>query len=274
MKLTRLLHIIALTGWLIITGSAHAATIVLIHGFQGQGMDWRTQGVAPALQSSGWQDAGHYNANRQGIRAWTTPQATASHTFFTVDLPASAPIGTQAALLDQYLLAIQQVRREPLMLVGHSAGGIVARYWLLNHYSVPVSALMTIATPHLGTPLADAADLLNDTPLAGIADIAGVSAFRQARHIARDLREDKPGTFLYWLNHQAHPDIAYISVIRNGERPDQADFVVPAHRQDMNNVYALRGRSLPIYSGKDHFLSTEDGYRIASVALTLPGAAP
>lgn len=253
---------------------AHAGTVVLIHGFQGQGMDWRKQGITPVMQSAGWADAGHYAWSRDGMRPWVNQQAHAPQVFFTVDLPSTAAIGTQARVLDHYLQAIYQIRQESLTLVGHSAGGIVARYWLVTRHTFPVNALMTIATPHLGTPLANVADLLNDTPLASMANVAGVSALKNARHLARDLREEAPGNFLYWLNHQRHPAIRYVSVIRDSENPDNADFVVPPHRQDMNNVFALHGRNHAIRSQRDHFLSVEDGYRIASVVLALPTNAP
>lgn len=260
--------------WLLLTNTAMAGSIVLIHGFQGQGLDWRTQGVAPALQAAGWHDAGHYTFGRNGVQPLINQQARESQVFFTVDLPSVAAIGTQARVLDDYLHAIYQLRQEPLMLVGHSAGGIVARYWLVTRNAVPVHTLMTIATPHLGTPLADVADLLNGTPLAGMVNRAGISTVKDARHLARDLREEAPGTFLYWLNHQHHPVIRYISVVRDSQHPDNVDFVVPPHRQDMNNVFALRGQTFAVRSGSDHFLGVEDGYRIASVALTLPTVAP
>lgn len=258
----------------LLTGTVYAGTVVLIHGFQGQGMDWRKQGVTPVLQASGWADAGHYSWDRNGIRSWINQSARAPQVFFTVDLPGSAAIGTQARVLNDYLQAIYQVRNEPIMLVGHSAGGVVARYWLVTYNTLPMNTLMTIAAPHLGTPLANAADLLNTTPLARMANVAGVSALKEARHLARDLREEASGNFVYWLNRQQHPAIRYVSVIRDSERPDNADFVVPPHRQNMNNVLALRGQSYAIRSQRDHFLSVEDGYRIASVALTLPTHAP
>lgn len=259
-----------------LTGATHAGTVVLIHGFQGKGLDWRSQGVTPALQATGWHDAGHYAVGRHGVQLWANQQLTDrdSHVFFTVDLPSSAAIGTQAQVLDGYLHAIYRMRQEPLMLVGHSAGGIVARYWLVTRNAVPVNTLMTIATPHLGTPLADVADLLNGTPLAGMVNRAGISTLKKARHLARDLREEAPGTFLYWLNHQHHPVIRYVSVIRDSPHPDNVDFVVPPHRQDMNNVFALRGQTFSVRSGGDHFLGAEDGYRIASVALALPATPP
>lgn len=259
---------------------ANAATIVLIHGYQGQGMDWRLQGVTPAMQSVGWQDGGHLKVSEQGIYPWFTQNAAADRVFFTIDLPSHAPIAYQAEVLDQHLQYIQTIRREPLTLVGHSAGGLVARYWLVTQHSsgrsdMPVNALMTIATPNLGTALANAATVLHKTPLADMADKMGFAALGDAKHLARDLRQEKPGNFLYWLNHQPHPVyVRYVSVIRDSDRPDQRDFAVPAYSQDMNYVFALRGKAFPVRTHDDHFLSLRDGYRIASVASALPSTSP
>jgi triacylglycerol esterase/lipase EstA (alpha/beta hydrolase family) len=187
--------------------------------------------------------------------------------FYTLDLPPRSPIALQASLLDSYLQAIYALRQEPLTLVGHSAGGVVARTWLVRTPTVPVNALITIASPHLGTPLADIAKLATNTPMATLGNNMGLDKWLEdAENFYDDLRPEKPGKFLYWLNHQPHPAIRYVSVVRDNQpRPDQYDFTVPRNSQNMNNVFALYGHSEVVSVKGTHFPDIEDGFALAVI---------
>lgn len=245
-----------------------AQTAVLIHGFQSGGMDWRKQGVTPVLQQYGWVDGGNFIPTPQGPYNPANPRGKPERLFYTLELPSRAPILVQAQMLDSYLRSIYALRQEPLTLVGHSAGGLVARSWLVRFRSVPVATLATIATPHVGTPTADMACLANDTPMAMFAGMMmGMGKWiGDAEALYRDLRTEKPGRFLYWLNHQPHPAIRYAAIVRNQQmRPDRYDFVVPDYSQDMNRVYALRGQSEYWEVKGSHFLGAADGYALAMV---------
>ncbi|MEB4593495.1 alpha/beta fold hydrolase [Candidatus Thiothrix sp. Deng01] len=264
--------IILAIGLLVFPVSLWAKTTVLIHGFQGNGMSWRMDGVTPALQQNGWVDGGNFIPTPQGPYDPVSPQGKPERIFYTVELPSHAPIMAQARMLDAYLQRIYALRQEPLTLVGHSAGGLVARAWLVAVRSVPVETLVTIATPNIGTPTADMACLANDTPLSMFAGaIMGMGQWVDGTDdLYRDLRTEKPGRFLYWLNHQPHPPIRYVSIVRDNQlRPDRYDFVVPETSQDMNKVFALRGQSEYWAVKGSHFLGVPDGYALA-MALSRP----
>ena len=248
---------------------AKAETLVLIPGFQEAGMAWRTHHVTSSLQSLGWVDGGHLAATSQGIANNIRLAQRPKKVLYTIELPNHLSITHQAVVLDQYLKAISQKRKEPLTLVGHSAGGLVGRYWLVTHPSIPVNTLITIATPHTGTPWANLSESAMNTPLAEFAAGMGIN-LADSEQLYAELREERPGTFLYWLNHQAHPAIRYVAIVRKSKHPDSVDFVVPAHSQDMDRVFALNGKTEAVFSEGGHFLNANDGYRIAKILAASP----
>ncbi len=235
--------------------------MVLIHGYMADGLSWRTTEVTKGLMLAGWKDGGNYSFNPYGMLTPSNLQV-GSNVFFTVDLPSKAPIEVQARILGHYLDHLYAIRDEPFIFVGHSAGGIVARYYLLIPAHVPASALITISTPHLGTQAANIAFSAGNSPLGIMLDVLGEDDIRDSRGLYTDLRVAKPNTFLYWLNLQAHPRIHYVSIIRTNKtktRPNKIDFIVPPESQNMNNVWALRGQSLVYLTKENHFLSGKDG---------------
>lgn len=252
---------------LLFPASLWAQTVVLVHGFQGNGMDWRKQGVTPVLQQYGWVDGGNVVMTPQGVYNLSNPAVKPERIFYTLELPPRAPIMLQTYWLNTYLQYIHAQRQEPLTLVGHSAGGLVSRAWLVSANSVPVDTLVTLATPHVGTLSADLASLATATPMGFFADMMGFGKWSdEPDDLYDDLRVEQPGRFLYWLNHQPHPPIRYVSVVRDNQmRPDRFDFVVPTYSQDMNNTFALRGKSEYWTVPRSHFLSIRDGYVLARI---------
>ena len=247
--------------------SLQAKTMVLIHGYMADGLSWRSTEVTKELIQAGWKDGGGYSFNQVGILTPTNLQV-GSDVFFTVDLPSKAPIEVQTRILERYLDHLYAIRDEPFIFVGHSAGGIVARYYLLIPAHVPASALITIGTPHLGTPAANVAFSAGNSPLGIMLDILGQDDIRDSRGLYTDLREAEPNTFLYWLNQQVHPRIHYVSIIRTNKtktKPNKVDFIVPPESQNMNNVLALRGQSLVYLTKENHFLSGKDGEFLVDV---------
>ena len=241
--------------------------MVLIHGYMADGMSWRSTKVTEGLMLAGWKDGGRYSVNQQGMLAAINPQA-GSDAFFTVDLPSKAPIDVQARILGRYLDHLYAIRNEPFIFVGHSAGGIVARFYLLIPAHVPVSALITISTPHLGTPAANIALSAGDSPIGIMLDIIGQDEFRDSRGLYTDLKEAAPNTFLYWLNRQIYPRIHYVSIVRTNKtktRLNKVDFIVPLESQNMNNIWSLRGQSLVYLTKESHFLSAKDGEFLVDV---------
>ncbi|HPE59033.1 MAG: alpha/beta hydrolase [Thiothrix sp.] len=253
---------------------ARAETMVMLPGFLSQGMDWRFNQVTSALQSLGWVDGGNFYFQAGNIRNAVQLPQRPGDVFYTVNLPTKTPIPYQAQILEQYLQTVYRLRQEPVILVGHSAGGVVARYWLVASNSLPVDTLITIAAPHLGTPMAELTGTLAETPLLSMMENIGITDFSNAQGLYANLREEKPGTFLYWLNHQPHPALRYVSVVRSSQNPGAFDFVVPEYSQDMNHVFSLNGRSERLNSGDSHFLSMNDGYLIGHILATAPKKRP
>ena len=243
-----------------------AKTVVFIHGYMAEGSIWQNAGIIERMHQQGWLFAGRYgfDENFQVIQDVRKQSGNAS---VTIELPWENSIATQAELLNRYLQAIYQNRPEPMILVGHSAGGVVARYGLVKYGRGNVDSLITIASPHLGTPMAELAMLASDSPLGIIMQDLGDSTLRRSRGLFKDLITARQGSFLGWLNQQPHPSLAYYSIVRVAapvdlQRYDQADLVVPANFQDMNNVPALKGRSTLVASDGGHALVMKDADKV------------
>ena len=74
---------------------------------------------------------------------------------FALDLqPMCADIDTHAATLARALTAIRRTSGEPVTLVGHSMGGLVARAALRGLAPGIVRQIVTLGTPHHGSALA------------------------------------------------------------------------------------------------------------------------
>ena len=253
--------------------SAQARTIVLVHGFLADDMLWRYSGFTQPLLGTGWKDGGSYGYGTQGLLI-PRDLKTQGDVFYTVNLPSKANLQIQEGYLMQYLSHLYSIRLEPITLVGHSAGGLVARLYVLDpQRKQAVNALITIASPHLGTPAANVANLAGNSPLGMMASMAGVDELRDSRGLFSDLKEESSFNFLYWMNHQNHPDIHYASIIRKNDsftKPDKFDFIVPPFSQDMNNIWALRDRSGIALSTENHSLNGKDGLILLQILKYIP----
>jgi pimeloyl-ACP methyl ester carboxylesterase len=239
---------------------AQADLVVLVHGYLGSAASWDVSSVNSILEQSGWRRAGV--ATPSGLLS--PPVAMDGDSFYTVELPSMAPVLIQADLLARMLEALERRHEgEPVILVGHSAGGVVARIALVRGVVKRPKALITIATPHLGTLRAVEALEETDDPF----PICMVKTFftgdlydilRDSRQVLLDLTPERPGNLLFWLNRQVHPDIDYVSVVRSGPM-GVGDELVPVFSQDMNNIEALKGRSRVIALPVSHTLQPADG---------------
>ena len=249
-----------------ITTPLNAKTLVLIHGYMEDGMAWRNSGASIALQQNNWIDGGALRINQYGVVKYPAGFAPKNRdVFYTVELPWTKPIEVQSQLLLSYLQAIYSVRQENLALAAHSNGGVVARYFLVNNRSIPVNALITVASPHLGSSLAKYAYLMTKTPADDMAKVAGNDAIKKSKRLFAELKPEKPINFLYRLNHQMHPNIHYLSIVRSNHKkiPSKFDYVASSDSQNMNYIYALRGRSAVFANNQAHGLSALDGWLIA-----------
>jgi triacylglycerol lipase len=75
-------------------------------------------------------------------------------TLYVAQTPATASIASSAEILEQEIKRL--VSKGPYILIGHSMGGLVARAFL-SHSPVASKclALVTVSTPHSGSPVAD-----------------------------------------------------------------------------------------------------------------------
>lgn len=253
----------AIVGIMLLLGlsvTSSAATLVLLQGYLGDEDDWRETGITRLLAQNGWDDAGTLRSTPYGIRADRRPPQS-SRRIYTVALPSEAPLMVQLRYLEQYLDAIREFYpHESLLLAGHSAGGVLGRLYMVTHPDQPIGALITFASPHLGTESAEIGAMAGSSPLGWIAPLVGGSTLNRSQSLYYDLVRERPGSLLFWLNHQEHPSSVYVSVVRDDDGLlNLGDLVVPAWSQDMNQVAALRGRSRKILTQGGHGLSLEDG---------------
>jgi len=262
---------------LVFAGPASAGRIlVLVHGYLGDSASWQHSGVLPVLAQAGWKVAGNWQSTRSGVRLEPVGPSTGEFASYTVDLPSIAPLMEQARFLGGMLGAIAQ--RHPtdtVDLIGHSAGGVVARLVLVNYGAGTVTRLITIAAPHLGTERAsEALDATDDSGLFGgikrwfVKRKVGDDLYRtvqDSRGVLADLGPPVPGNLLYALNGRRHPDIVYVAVVRGAAYGLPGDQVVPAPSQDLRWVPALNGRATIRVVAGGHELSPQDGLLLAEL---------
>jgi pimeloyl-ACP methyl ester carboxylesterase len=260
---------------LVFAGPVSAGRIlVLVHGFLGDSASWQQSGVLPVLEQAGWKFAGNWQSTRSGVRLQPAEQPAGEFAIYTVDLPSTAPLMEQARLLGGMLGAIaKQHPTDTVDLIGHSAGGVVARLALVNYGTV--TRLITIAAPNLGTErAAQALDATDDRGLFGgikrwfVKRKVGDDMYRtiqSSRWALSDLAPPVPGNLLYWLNNRQHPDIVYVAVVRGTAFGMPGDQVVPAASQDLRRVPVLNDRaSIRVVAG-DHQLSRQDGLLLSEL---------
>ena len=250
-----------------------ADVLVLVHGWASTADTWIRSGVVPVLVSHGWQDAGVVTSSALGVQYFQVAHPYRSkHHLFRVELPEAAPLLLQASHLTSQLAFIQRMHPdEDMIIAGHSAGGVVARLVAIRPDFVKIKSLITIASPHLGTPRAlDGLDIVDSKPffcpgpgIDFLKTMLGGSDYRylkDSRSAMIDLVPVAAGTLLDWINRQAHPKIQYHAVIRTGY-----DDMVPTASQDLNRVPTLRGRVHVYPTPASHELNPADGKLVADI---------
>jgi pimeloyl-ACP methyl ester carboxylesterase len=247
---------------------AKADTMVLIHGYLGDVSSWDASGITTVLQQHGWQRAGVYVPG--GVLQ--VNDVAEGNRYYLVDLPSEAPVAIQANHLRPMLTQIASLHPEDkIILVGHSAGGVVARLMVVEQVVPNIDTLITIASPHLGTPMAaDALDYADTGfPFSMFQRFFNNDLYHLTRRgsgLFVDLLAPRPGNLLFWLNSREHPGIHYYSVVRQA-----GDQLVPGFSQDMNNVPVLRGQSGLLVEGLGHTLRPDDGQGILSILDQIAG---
>lgn len=257
-------------------GAARADVMVLVHGWAANVDTWIYSGVASVLARNGWHDAGVVSTTPGGVRHFPGyPTAETKKHFYRAQLPATAPLLLQASHLTAELVFIQNRHpKEDVIVVGHSAGGVVARLVVIRPEYVRIKSLITIASPNMGTPVAfEGLNVVESKPFfcpgPGIDFLKTVFGGRQYQYLKDshgamlDLTPAGAGNLIDWLNQQPHPDIQYHSIIRTGE-----DGVVPSVSQDLNQVPVLRGRAKVHQARAMHGLNPTDGELLLEILAT------
>lgn len=225
----------------------------------------------PVLESNGWQRAGYLVGNQVLPPAPGRAVVTQGKRVYLAALPSEAPLMIQAAVLRQLLANVPTQADEKRIIAAHSAGGLAARLLLLQQDAAKIDALISIATPHLGTHRAEQAlDWVSmPFPFSIMPEVIGgpgTDALRRSAGLLVDLVRPRPGSLLFWMNAQPHPETtAYYSIVRGNPIVLHGDWLVPAISQDMNNVPALRGKAKTVLVSSDHGLTPQDGVALLSI---------
>lgn len=255
------------------TPAALAEVSVLVHGWASGPEAWLHSGVVERMRSAGWR-----LAPPAAARSQIAQESPTAHTkwLYLARLPAEAPLLVQAEHLTAQLRAIAQKHPDdPMALVGHSAGGVVARLVAVRNDRPELRALITIATPNLGTGRAvQGLEIAESRPffcpgpgfdlLKSVIGGDDYEYLKYSRGTLVDLAPAVPGSLLEWLNRQPHPDTKYISFVRVSPA-GTGDSVVPWFSQDLNQVPALQGRAQTVYVQAGHSLAPVDGDALAEV---------
>jgi len=272
----RLLRGLITTILLIASVNSSADSAILIHGWAASADTWKYSGVQAQMLRNGWSDGGVVAIGADGQMRLFSANTDSSNRFYRVALPAQQPLLMQARiLLAQVNLIKQKHPNEKITLVGHSAGGLVARLMLLNRNAPAVHALVTIATPNLGTGRAiDGLEIVDSKPFfcpgPGIDFLKSVVGgddyeyLKYSRAAVTDMLPAEFGGLISWMNQQPHPDIEYHAIIKQipGEN---GDGIVTARSQDLGQVAALYGK-VKIYPVRsEHALNPSDGNLIHTI---------
>ena len=228
--------------------SAHAQTALLIHGY------------------NGWADAGVLSMRQMRVFYYGLLPKTTKRTY-TVNLPSEAPIELQATILSYYVQFIKkQHPKSPVYLIGHSAGGIAARYMMVRWPSWKIHTLITISSPNLGSKAAKIGSMISNSPLSYFAPFMGANTINRSQILYHQLSPEHPNNLLGWLNRRQHPKAHYISFIHStSPNPAVGDSVSKGWRQDLNFVPALRGRAKSYIIPSKHPLTFKDGIALIQI---------
>lgn len=259
---------------LAVPSAVSADTVLLLHGYLGSSYEWQRSGIVQQLDSASWRDAGVLAINDDRVIAKkeksSKEKIKTTRRVYSVQLASEQSIDTQAEQLDQYLEYVRHGHPgEQIILVGHSAGGVVARLYMVKNPSDDLGVLVTIASPHLGTKNAEYAQTISENILVWVEGVPCVEKLYRSQDLFFDLIPDRTDNLIAWLNAQEHPPARYYSIIREETDDVVQDFIVPSWSQDMNEVYALRGRSKTYTLKSMHSLSSKDAEILKAILIDL-----
>ena len=266
-KLGSILFLVLLS----ISGNVRADVLILVHGYQGSVFSWENSGVSPVLQQFGWKRAGILVGAPQGLVPLPSKWQDAENKVINLQLNSEAPLSGQANVFTTALRWVNdRYPSEKIIIAGHSLGGVVARLSMVRSGAPNVKALITIASPHLGTVLAyRGLDEIDDPfPINKIKEFFAGNDYDmllRSRGLLHDIVPAVPGKLLHWLNTRQHPPIKYYSIVRSSVNGVLGDPIVPGFSQDMGNVQAIGKNSTRTIQGFSHNLSVLDGYALVNI---------
>jgi pimeloyl-ACP methyl ester carboxylesterase len=239
--------------------------ILLMHGLGQKADVWDGPATSYFRQDLGLSSGGTLRFSR-GALLPLMRRGSADADFYTVSF--SSPHDSINAWRDELDQAVQYVLQatgaERVILIGYSMGGLASRAYLTKRYNDhKVKRLITIGTPHLGSPYARAWSWMtsmqscstSSNPLLSVPCSTAVATMRSLQGdvpfdapALRDLRRPEDGgTYLRTLGKYAHPlDVEYVSVVGEvdmfqGIRQLSEGWVQEIFRK----VLALAGGGLP-----------------------------
>jgi len=157
-------------------------------------------------------------------------------------VPAGASIASRAQVLADLIRALPEPR---VNIVAHSMGGLDARYAISQlGLQDKVASLITVGTPHLGTPLADAGNLLFGPITKALRKLFDMTAFadlaaagmRRFNETVRDVAEVMYGSVVGKSGRLRTNPLLWPSHVFLAERAGPNDGVVPASSQAHGEV--------------------------------------
>jgi pimeloyl-ACP methyl ester carboxylesterase len=208
-----------------------ADVVVLLHGYESNPGVWLSTGIQQNLSQ----------------------KFTNKHKVYSLSLPSTAPLAYQANALSMQLQNIKDSHDEDVIIVGHSTGGVVARLLLTRNPDLNIKALISVSSPHLGSNLAFISNIISGA-MPFMSEFPVFDEMHESKILYGNIRRKSP--FLRQLNIMPHADICYVSVIRS--KSFMSDMVSTQYSQNMNNIPALRGRSMVLPSHSSHSLKPYD----------------
>lgn len=255
--------------------TAKADILLLVHGFQSDMLTWQRAGIITVLEQHGWEKTDYLIASQKGIVPLHSPEKIPQKKIVILQLPSDITLKVQANMFTAALHHLaDQYPNEQIIIVGHSLGGLTARLSLVKNGVFQVKALITIASPHLGTDLAlmGMHELDNNMMTRWFKRMFGGGRYQlleASAPVIYDILPEQPGNMLFALNRQQHPNIHYFSVVRSYPSGRLGDKIVPGYSQNMHSVAAIRRRSTRILQGTQHDLTQQDAFSILNAVDTI-----